>query len=123
MACEVAMETRGLRRDRVVLAGAREIRTVESTAAAERELAGGFQPVAVLLGSDLCGPAAADFARRMCADPARAAIPVLAVSGDDDRMRITLVNEELDPPCRPEELDSLLQVLEEICAEPMRLAG
>lgn len=109
--------------DRVVLAGADEVRIVDSTDDAERELAGGFRPAVVLLGSRLCGPGAAEFARRLGADPVRPAIPVLAVSGDGDWLRLTSLCEDLRPPAEPDELSSLLDVLEELCTEPLRLAG
>ena len=109
--------------DVVVLAGAREVRIVCSTAEAERELAGGFRPAVVLLGSRLCGPGADEFARRLGADPARPAIPVLAVSGDGDWLRLTSLLGDPPPPAAPEELSSLLEVLEELCVAAPRLAG
>lgn len=112
--------THGWRNDMVVLAGTSEIRVVESTLEAERELARGFRPAVVLLGSKICGPGAAEFARRMGADPERAAIPVLAVSGGADRIRFTALSDDLEPPTEPEALSSLLQVLEDLCAEPLR---
>jgi hypothetical protein len=117
------MTSHGLRNDVVVLAGTSEVRIVESTTAAERELASGFRPAVVLLGSEVCGPGAADFARRMGAHPDRATIPVLAVSGSADRIRLTPLNEDLEPPTEPEELCGLLQVLEDLCSEPLRLVG
>ncbi len=113
----------GLPNDVVVLARAGEVRVVQSTLEAERELARGFRPAVVLLGSKICGAGAADFARRMGADPERAAIPVLAVLDGADRVRITPVNEDLEPPSEPEALSCLLQVLEDLCAEPMRMAS
>jgi hypothetical protein len=110
--------------DLVVLAGTGEVRIVESTADAERELAGGFRPAVVLVGSHLCGPGAAELARRLGADPGRPSIPVLAVSGDGDRLRLTSVSDDLPPPSTPEELSRLLEVLDGLCtAEPLRLAG
>lgn len=115
--------TGGLRNDVVVLAGKGEIRIVESTLEAERELARGFRPVVVLLGSEVCGPGAADFARRMGADPERAGIPVLAVSSGADRIRITALDQELGPPASLEDLSALLQLLEELCTEPLRMAS
>ncbi len=113
----------GLRNDVVVLAGAGEVRVVRSTLEAERELARGFRPAVVLLGSKICGDGAAEFARRLGADPERAAIPVLAILDGADRIRITPLNDDLEPPCEPEALSSLLQVLDELCAEPMRMAS
>ncbi len=113
----------GLRSEVVVLARVGEIRVVRSTLEAERELAGGFRPAVVLLGSKISGSGAAEFARRMGADPERAAIPVLAVLDGADRIRITPLNEDLEPPGEPEALSSLLQVLDDLCSEPMRLAS
>ncbi len=115
--------THGLRNDVVVLAGASEVRVVESTLEAERELASGFRPAVVLLGSKICGPGATDFARRMGADPERAAIPILAVLDGADRIRIRPLNEDLEPPTELEALSRVLQVLEDLCTEPLRLAS
>ena len=81
---------------------------------AERKAARVFpEPVGaavVLLGSRLCGPGAAEFARRLGADPVRPAIPVLAVSGDGDWLRLTSLSEDLRPPAELDELSSLLDV-------------
>ncbi len=115
--------TGGLRNDVVVLAGRGEIRVVGSTLEAERELARGFRPAVVLLGSEVCGPGAVDFARRLGADPECAGIPVLAVSSGVDRIRITALDQELEPPASLEELSALLQLLEELCTEPLRMAS
>ena len=117
------MTMEAMRGDVVMLAGTREVRVVESTAAAERALAGGFRPAVVLLGRELCGPGADEFARRLRSDPDRPAIPVLAVSGDGDRLRLTSLTDDPRPPATLEELSSLLEVLEELCCERLRLAG
>ncbi len=109
--------------DVVVLAGTREVRVLDSTAEAERALAGGFLPSVVLLGAGLSGPDADEFTRRLGADPARPPIPVMAISGDGDRLRLTAVRDDLRPPATTEELACLLEVLEDLCSEPVRLAG
>lgn len=117
------MDELGLRKDMVLLAGTTEVRTVRSTVEAERELASGFRPAVVLLGSDLRGAGASEFARWIRSDPDRAGIPVLVISCDAGWVRITLVDEDVRVPARPEELTSILEVLEDLCAEPFRLAG
>jgi hypothetical protein len=105
----------------VLLAGTREVRIVGSTADAERELAGGFRPAVVLVGSGVCGPGVAEFARRLGAD--RPPIPVLAVSHDGEWLRLTALSEDLRPPAEEEDLSGLLEVLDQLCTEPQRLAG
>ncbi len=113
----------GLPSDGVVLARAGEVRVVQSTVEAERELARGFRPAVVLLGSSISGAGAAEFARRMGADPERASIPVLAVLDGADRIRITPLNQDLEPPTEPEALSAVLEVLDDLCTEPLRLAS
>ncbi len=107
----------------VVLAGAREVRVLGSTAEAERALAEGFRPALVLLGRSRCGPEGAELARKLGADPTHPAVPVLAVTGDGDWLRLTALSDDLVPPAAPEELGRLLEVLEELCSEPLRRAG
>ena len=115
--------THGFRDDVVVLAGTREVRVVASTTDAERELASGFRPAVVLLGSHVRGPAVAEFTRRMGADPERARIPVMAVSGEAGWIRITSLRDDLEPPTEPDALGRLLEVLDDLCTGPMLLAS
>jgi len=115
--------THGFPEDAVVLAGTGEVRVVGSMTEAERELASGFQPAVVLLGSRLRGPAVAEFTRRMGADPQRAGIPVLAVSRDAGWIRITALRDDLEPPAELDALGNLLQVLDDLCAGPALLAS
>ncbi len=117
------MTIEALSGETVWLAGADEIRMVGSTTEAERELAGGFRAAAVLLGSGASDAAAAELARRLSAHPDGPAIPVLAVSGDGDRLRLTCLSDVLRLPAGEEELSGLLEVLERLCAVPQRLAG
>jgi hypothetical protein len=107
-----------LRSDVVVLAGIREVRIVDSTLEAESELARGFRPAVVLLGPGVRSPASQEFALQMGRHPSRASIPVLAVTGDEDRVRLTLVS-GLDGSRSPgpEELSSIMMVLEELASE------
>lgn len=104
--------------DVVVLAGPREVRIVGSTREAESELASGFRPAVVLVGPGLQRPAAQAFAATLGARASRARIPVMRFSGDDDQLRLTLVNPpgSFDAP-EPEELSNILMVLDELAAE------
>jgi hypothetical protein len=109
---------RELGSDVVVLAGTREVRIVGSTREAESELASGFLPTVVLVGPGLQRPAAQAFAATLCARPLRARIPVMRLSGDDEQVRLTLVSptDQAEPP-GPEELTSILAVLEDLVSE------
>ncbi len=106
---------RELGSDVVVLAGTREVRIVGSTREAESELASGFRPAVVLVGPGLQRPAAQAFAATLGARPSRAAIPVMRMSGDDDRLKLTLVEPAESPG--PEELSNILMVLDELANE------
>jgi hypothetical protein len=112
------MEARGLRDDEVVLAGEGEVRIVGSTLEAEHQLAAGFRPTVVLVGSRLCGPGVVEFASRLHADPASVGIPVLAVAGKGGWLRLTAVDEAAAAPAAAEATASLLQVLEDLCTDP-----
>ncbi len=112
------MEARGLRDDEVVLAREGEVRIVGSTREAERQLAAGFRPTVVLVGSRLCGPGVEEFARRLHADRASVGIPVLSVAGQGGWLRLTAVDEVAEAPAAAEATASLLQVLDDLCADP-----
>ncbi len=107
----------------VVLLARAEIRTVGSTADAALALANGFRADVVLLGASVCDAHAAAFARERAADPARAAILVLAVSDEGDRLRLTCLSDDLCARGLDEELGGLLTLLEDLCDVPRRLAG
>jgi hypothetical protein len=112
------MEARSLRDDEVVLAREGDVRIVGSTKEAERQLAAGFRPTVVLVGSRLCGPGVEELARRLHADPASMGVPVLSVAGQGGWLRLTAVNEAAEAPAAAEATASLLQVLEELCTDP-----
>ncbi len=104
--------------DVVVLAGTREVRIVGSTLEAESELASGFRPAVVLMGPGVRAPACEEFAIRMGTHPSQARIPVLAVSGERDRLRLRLVSAhgEGEYP-GPDELADVMMVLDELASE------
>ncbi len=97
----------------VLLAGSRGIRLARSAAEAERELASGFRPSVVLLDMR-AGRGGEAFVKRVAADPAYAAIPILGFSEGDDRLRFTLMNDACLAP-DPAQLEELLRLLEEVC--------
>ncbi len=80
------------RHDHLLLAGAREIRRARSAAEAERELARGFEPRVVLLEIGANAPRGEAVARRMASHPACAAVPIVGISGDEQRLHLTLLN-------------------------------
>ena len=106
----------------VVLAGAREVRIVASTCEAATALAGGFRPAVVVLGAGVQQAATDQLTRTMERHPSQAAIPVLALSGDADRVRLRLVSRSEDLAPEPEGLASLLSLLEDFLADPGALA-
>lgn len=107
------MEKSGLPDDVVMLAAAREVRIVGSTREAEGELARGFRPAVVVLGAGVRAAAGNELSRTMARHPSQASIPVLALSGDADRVRLRLVsdNAAAQPP-EPDQLEELLALLE-----------
>lgn len=108
---------RELRNDVVVLAGTREVRIVGSTHEAETELASGFRPAVVLMGPGVRAPVREEFACRMGKRPSQARIPVLAVSGTADKLRLTLVNTQEHGEPNPDELADVMMVLDELASE------
>lgn len=104
-----------LRNDVVVLAGTREVRIVGSTVEAESELASGFRPAVVLVGPGVRVRAREELAVKMGNRPSQAKIPVLAVSGTADTLRLTLVGPDENPD--PDELADVMMVLEELASE------
>jgi hypothetical protein len=105
-----------LRNDVVVLAGTREVRIVGSTVEAESELASGFRPAVVLMGPGVRARAREEFAVKLGNRPSQAKIPVLAVSGTADKLRLTLVSTDTDAP-NPDALADVMMVLDELASE------
>jgi hypothetical protein len=116
------METVERRCGAVVLAGPGETRVVGSPQEALRALDAGFRPAVVLLGAGPAHPEADALARRMSADRAGATIPVLAASGDGERIRLTLVSEVAPPAASiPEQLAIVLGLLDELSGGAVQL--
>lgn len=118
LALETGTLMRDLKSDVVVLAGTREVRIVGSTHEAETELESGFRPAVVLMGPGVRAPVREEFAIRMGTRPSQARIPVLAVSGSPERLRLTLVSahEEAAYP-GPDQLADVMMVLDELASE------
>lgn len=95
---------------------AREIRLARTPAEAERELAGGFRPSVVLLDAGASAARREAFARRVASHPACSAVPILEVSCDDERLRLTLLNEP-EVLWSPRRLEELIRILEELCLD------
>ena len=98
----------------LLLAGAREIRHARTPAEAERELASGFRPSVVLLDVGANAARREAFAERVASHPACSAIPILGISGDDERLRLTLMS-DVGALSNPSHLEELLRILEELC--------
>ncbi len=118
LALDTGALMRDLRSDVVVLAGTREVRIVGSTREAETELESGFRPAVVLMGPGVRAPVREEFAIRMGTHPSQARIPVLAVSGSPDQLRLTLVSShgEAEYP-GPDQLADVMMVLDELASE------
>ncbi len=100
----------------LLLAGASEIRLARTPAEVERELASGFRPSVVLLDMGANAARGEAFAERVASHPACAAIPILGISGDDERVRLTLMN-DVDALSNPSHLPELLRILEDLCLD------
>ncbi len=99
--------------DHLLLAGAREIRRARSAADAERELARGFRPRVVLLELGADARRTEALAKRMASHPACAAVPIVGVSGDADRLHLTLLNGAA-ALSTPSQLADLIRVIEDL---------
>jgi hypothetical protein len=98
----------------VLLAGAGGIRLARSPAEAERELASGFRPSVVLL--DTAAGRGTAYAEKVASYPACAAVPILGISGNHERLRLTLLN-DVGALSDPGHLGELLRILEELCLD------
>lgn len=99
-----------------LLADASEIRLARTPAEAERELASGFRPSVVLLDMGANAARGVAFAERVASHPACAAVPILGISGDDERVRLTVMN-HVDALSDPSHLPELLRILEDLCLD------
>ncbi len=100
----------------LLLAGASEVRLARTPAEAERELSSGFRPSVVLLDVGANAARGEAFAERVASHPACSAVPILGVSGDEDRVRLTLMN-DVAALSNPSRLPELLRILEELCLD------
>ncbi len=100
----------------LLLAGTSEVRLARTPADAERELSSGFRPSVVLLDVGANAARGEAFAERVASHPACSAVPILGISGDDDRVRLTLMN-AVAALSNPTRLAELLRILEELCLD------
>ncbi len=100
----------------LLLAGASEVRLARTPAEAERELSSGFRPSVVLLDVGSNAARGEACAERVASHPACSAVPILGISGDDERVRLTLMN-HVDALSNPSHLAELLRILEELCLD------
>ncbi len=100
----------------LLLAGASEVRLARTPAEAERALSSGFRPSVVLLEVGSNAARGEAFAERVASHPACSAIPILGISGDEDHVRLTLMN-DVDALSNPSHLPELLRILEELCLD------
>jgi DNA-binding response OmpR family regulator len=94
--------------------GVSVVQGAETIAEAERILADGFLPSAVVLDLRLRGDAGEDFAKRLQGDPLYSAVPIIALSGDPSAVRSisSTVTLAFLKPASPEQL---LAALREVC--------
>lgn len=102
-------------REVLLLVGAKEVQCAPSIAEAERILGAGFKPSAVVLDLLLDGGAPGEtLGARIKGDPAYASVPIVAVSGDQRRLRV--VARRFDRVfLKPIDPDRLLAALDELC--------
>ncbi len=100
----------------LLLAGTSEVRLARTPADAERELSSGFRPSVVLLDVGTNAARGEAFAERVASHPACSAVPILGISGDDERVRLTLMN-HVDALSNASHLAELLRILEELCLD------
>lgn len=98
--------------DVLTMAGVDEVRGAASLDEAEQVLHGGFRPSAVILDLVLDGVGGEKLASDLKADPTRAAVPIIAVSGDPQRLR-ALGGEFWRGYLKPVEPDVLVNALNE----------
>lgn len=99
-----------------LLKGASEFRLARTPAEVERELARGFRPSVVLLYVGANAARGWVLAQRLASHPACSEVPILKLSGDEERLRLTLMNEDAsDLLSDPSQLEEVLGILEELC--------
>lgn len=99
----------------LLLAGARGFKLARTPAEVERELASGFRPSAVVLDVGSNTGRGRALAEKVASHPACKDVPILKLSGDQQRLRLTLVNDPGASLSDPARLEELLAVLEELC--------
>lgn len=110
-------------KDVLAFSGAKEIRLAVSIEEAERLLRSGFSPSIVLLNLCLGGTCGEDFARRLRSDAAYRTVPLVAISGNVVRLRLSRTNDCIDCGLqKPFDVDELLGTLEELLAPGPRTA-
>ncbi len=72
--------------DVLAISGVGDVRCATSIAGAQAVLEQGFSPTAIILDLVLEGPQGETFAADLKGDPARAGVPIIAVSGDPQRL-------------------------------------
>lgn len=107
-------DTRDSLRQVLLLAGVAEVQSATSVEEAEQILHAGFKPSVFILDLLLDGDRGETFAASLKADPAHAATPIVAVSGDYQRLHALGSKFERGflKPVDPEEL---VDALDELC--------
>jgi len=102
--------------DLLVMEGVSAVQGAKTTAEAQRILASGFRPSAVVLDLNLDGDRGEWFAGELRADPVYSAVPIIAVSGDYIALRRIegLIEGGFLKPVDPVKL---LKALREVCRE------
>ncbi len=99
----------------LLLAGARGFKLARTPAEVERELASGFRPSAVVLDVGSNAVRGRALAEKVASHPACKDVPILKLSGDQERLRLTLMNDLGALLSDPARLEELLGILEELC--------
>jgi CheY-like chemotaxis protein len=103
-------------RDVLMVGGVAEVQCATSISEAEQIIQAGFKPSAILLDLLLVDAPGEAFAARMKNDPAYVSVPIIALSGDQRRLRV--VARRFDRGfLKPVEPDALLRVLDELCGQ------